>query len=161
MDLTGTVERKEKGLGQAGSAAAVKNSSNAATLATVVAQEQAQLATISALAGQAQLALQVAGNTAGANTARDISSQASQSQGRLDALQVQISALQAQLASGGGSASQLQVLLQQEEVERQNANNLATQLNTLLNANRNVTGVPQGTVGLIGGPIFASASVPV
>ena len=161
-DLRGTINNLNATIaGQAGSAAAVKNSSNAATLATVVAQEQAQLATISALAGQAQLALAAAGNTAGANQARDISSQASQSQGRLNALQTQISLLQAQLASGGGSAAQLQVLLQREEEERQNANNLANQLNTLLNANRNVNGVPQGTVGLVGTPIFASASVPV
>jgi hypothetical protein len=144
-----------------GGSAAVKNSSNAATLATLVAQEQAQLATISALAGQAQLALLAAGNTAGANTARDLSAQAAASQARLNALQSQISALQAQLASGSGSASQLQALLQQEEMERQNSNNLANQLNTLLNANRNVAGVPQGSVGMIGGPNFASASVPV
>jgi hypothetical protein len=147
-----------------GGSAAVKNSSNAATLATVVAQEQAQLATISALAGQAQLALLAAGNTAGANTARDLSAQAAASQARLNTLQSQISALQAQLASGSGSASQLQALqalLQMEETERQNSNNLASMLNTLLNANRNVPGVPLGSVGLVGGPIFASASVPV
>jgi hypothetical protein len=137
---------------------ALKNSSNTATLATTVAQEQAQLATIASLAGQAQVAL---GSTAAANQAQSIAGQALASQTRLNALQSQISALQAQIAAGGGSASQVQVLLQQEEVERQNANNLATQLNALLLANQNVGGVPRGSVGLIGPPIIASASVPV
>jgi len=143
---------------QAATAAALKNISNASAIANTVAQQQAQLAAVSALAGQAQLALTAAGNAAAAATAASLSSQAQASATRLNALQSQISALQAQLAAGGGSSAQLTALLQQEEIERANSNNLANALNTLLNANRNTPGVPTGSVGTVGGPNVASAS---
>jgi len=141
-----------------GNSAALKNISNASNIASAVAQEQAQLALIASLAGQAQLAL---GGSAAANTASSISGQAVASQNRLNALASAISALEARLASGSGSAADVQALLQQEEVQRANANTLANQLNALLAANINVNGVPRSTVGLVGPPVIASASVPV
>ena len=57
-----------------------------------------------------------------------------------------------QLATGGGSQQQLQTLLNQEQQERQNSNNLANQLNTLLNSNKISPGVPGESVGLAGAP---------
>jgi len=139
--------------------AQLKAIANAAAIANTTSQQQAELATVSALAGQAQIAL--AGNPAQASIAANIGTQAAASQTRLQALQSQIQALQAQLASGSGSQQQLQNLLNLEETERQNSNNLANQLNTLLNNNRGVNGVPGGSVGTVGPPAVASASAPV
>jgi hypothetical protein len=139
----------------------LKNISNASAIANTAAQSQAQLATITALAGQAQTALAVAGNTTAAAQAASLSAQAASVQSQLNAVQSQISALQAQFAAGGGSSAQLSTLLSQEETLRNQANSLATQLNNLLNANRNTPGVPQTQVGTVGPPVLASASVPV
>jgi len=139
--------------------AQLKAIANAAAIANTTSQQQAELASVAALAGQAQIAL--SGNPTQAAIAANIGTQAAASQTRLNALQSQIQALQAQLASGSGSQQQLQNLLNQEETERQNSNSLANQLNTLLNNNRNVTGVPGGSVGTVGPPSTASASVPV
>jgi hypothetical protein len=162
-DLRGTIDNLN-GTIAANNAATqqqLKNISNANAIANAAAQQQAQLALTTALAGQAQLALTASGNTTAASQAATISSQAAASQQRLNTLQTQISAQQALLASGGGSSAQLTALLQQEEQERANSNALAAQLNALLNANANVTGVPSGRVGTVGSPNTTSASVPV
>jgi len=161
--LNGTIAANQAAAAaaQAATALALKNISNANAIANAVSQEQAQLATISALAGQTQLALAAAGNAAGASQAAAISSQAAASQQRLNTLQSQISAQEALLAAGGGSAAAVSALLAQEETERANSNALAAQLNALLNANRTVSGVPTGTVGTVGQPTQSSASVPV
>jgi hypothetical protein len=140
---------------------ALKNVSNAAALANSVSQLQTQMATVSALASQAQLALTLAGNSAAAAQAASIATQATATQAQLNALQSQIQALQAQFASGGGSAAQLNGLLAQEETLRATSNSLTNQLNALLAANRSTPGVPQTTVNTVGPPTVASASVPV
>jgi hypothetical protein len=142
-------------------AAALKNVSNANAIANAVSQQQASLASAAALAAQAQLALTAAGLTAQANTAASISQQIAANQNALNLLASQIQALQAQLASGTGNASQLTALLQQEEALRATTNSLIAQLNALLAANANVTGVPKISLNPIPGPIIASASVPV
>ena len=140
--------------------ARIKQVSNASAVANAAAQQQAQLASVIALAGQAQLALLAANNPAQAAAFATLAAQASTNQAQLLSLQSQIQALQAQLAVGQGSASQLSSLLSQEETLRNSTNNIINQLNNLLNANRNTPGVPQTTLGTVGGPIIASASVP-
>jgi len=140
----------------AANSAALKNVSTASSIAGTVSQQQAQMALVASLAGQAQLALTVAGNVTAAAQAASIASQAAQSQARLNTLQGQIQALQTQLAAGTGSAAQLNTLLAAEETERANSNNLASQLNTLLSANRNTVGVPNTTVGTVGAPQTAT-----
>jgi hypothetical protein len=145
----------------ASSAAALRNVSNAAAIAATAAQQQALLASIQGLAGQAQLALTVAGNAAGAAQAAAISNLAANLQSQLSSLQAGIQALQAQAASGANVSSQLSQSLTLEEQLRATTNSLAGQLNALLAANRNVTGVPGATVGTIPPPNVASASVPV
>jgi hypothetical protein len=139
----------------------LKNISNAAAISNTIAQSQAQVTSIAVLAAQAQQALAAAGNTAQANAAAAIVTQAATTQSALASVQSQIQALQAQFASGGGSTAQLGTLLAQEEALRVQANNLATQLNNLLNANQTTPGVPRTNVGQVGGPAIASASVPV
>jgi hypothetical protein len=141
--------------------AAIKQVSNANAIANTAAQQQAQLASVIALAGQAQLALLAAGNASQAGAAASLAQQAAVNQTQLASLQSQIQALQAQLAVGKGSTSQLATLLSQEETLRNSTNSIITQLNNLLSANRNVPGVPQTTLGTVGGPTVASASVPV
>jgi len=81
--------------------AQLKAIANAAAIANTVSQQQAELASVSALAGQAQLAL--AGNPTQAAAAASIATQAAAAQIQLNALQAQIQTLQAQLASGTGS----------------------------------------------------------
>jgi hypothetical protein len=139
----------------------LKNISNAAAIANTAAQSQAQMASIAALAGQAQLALTAAGNAAQATAAANLAAQATANQAALASVQSQIQALQSQFASGGGSSAQLSTLLSQEEALRNTGNNLATQLNTLLTNNRTTPGIPQTSVGTVGPPTLASASVPV
>jgi hypothetical protein len=141
--------------------AAIKGVANANAIASTAAQQQAQLASVIALAGQAQLALLAAGNAAQAGAASSLAQQAATNQSQLISLQSQIQALQAQLAVGKGSSSQLATLLTQEETLRNSTNNIINQLNNLLSANRNVPGVPQTTLGTVGGPTIASASIPV
>jgi hypothetical protein len=141
--------------------AATKNVANANAIASTAAQQQAQLASVIALAGQAQLALLAAGNAAQAAAAQSLQQQAAANQTQLSLLLSQLNALEAQLAAGQGSASQLSSLLSQEESLRNSTNSIINQLNNLLNANRNTPGVPQTTLGTVGGPTLASASVPV
>jgi len=126
-----------------------------------VAQLQAQQLQASLLAAQGQLALTQAGNLAGAAQFAQIAAQANANVSALNALQPQIQALQAQLAAGGGSATQLNALLQQEEQLRAASNTLATQLNGLLTTFSGVTGVPQSRVSTVGQPPQSSASIPV
>ena len=57
-------------------------------------------------------------------------------------VQLAPSAFAATLAASTGSADQLQTVLQQEDTLRTNNNNLANQVNTLLNNNKMVNGVP-------------------
>jgi hypothetical protein len=134
--------------------------SNLSAIANTNAQLQSQMASTQALAGQAQLALSNV-SAADAATASKISVDASASQVRLNSLASQISTLQAQLVRGQGSSAQLTVLLQQEEAERAISNKLAADLNALLLKNKNVNGVPQGTVGTVNPPTQASASIPL
>ena len=134
--------------------------SNLAAIANTTAQLQSQMAATQALAGQAQLAL-LNVNAADAALASQLSSNAAASQTRLNSLASQISALQALLARGQGSSAQVNALLQQEEAERAISNNLAASLNALLLKHRNVTGVPQGSVGTVNAPSQASPSLPV
>jgi hypothetical protein len=141
--------------------AAIKNVANANTIASTAAQQQAQLASVIALAGQAQLALLAAGNAAQAAAAQSLQQQAAANQTQLSLLLSQLNALEAQLAAGQGSSSQLASLLSQEESLRNSTNSIINQLNNLLSANRNTPGVPQTTLGTVGGPTLASASVPV
>jgi len=147
---------------QSATAVALKNVSNAAAIANTAAQQQAALASVSALAGQTQLALNAAGqgSSANAQTAASLNAQANANAASLASLQAQIQAQQAQLAAGGGSAAQLATLLSQEETLRNATNSLITQLNALLAAARTVPGVPQTTVGTIQPPATSSASVP-
>jgi hypothetical protein len=141
--------------------AAIKQVSNANAIANAAAQQQAQLATVVALAGQAQLALLASNNVGQATIAAGIAQQATLNQGQLITLQSQIQALQAQLAAGQGSTSQLTTLLSQEEALRNATNSLINQLNTLLSNNRNTPGVPSASVPPVQPPVVASASVPV
>jgi hypothetical protein len=141
--------------------ARIKQVSNANAIANTAAQQQAQLASVIALAGQAQLALLAANNAAQAAAAASLAQQAAANQAQLASLQSQIQALQAQLAAGQGSPSQLSSLLSQEETLRNSTNSIITQLNNLLSANRNTPGVPQTTLSTINGPVVSSASVPV
>jgi len=140
---------------------AIKQVANANAILNTAAQQQAALASAIALAGQAQLALTVAGQAAAAAQAASLAAQAAANQAQLNTLQSQIQALQAQLAAGQGSAAQLGTLLSQEEALRNSTNTIITNLNNLLTANRNFPGVPQTTLGTVGGPVIASASVPV
>jgi hypothetical protein len=133
--------------------------SNLSAIANTTAQIQSQMASTQALAGQAQLALANV-NAVDAAAASKLSSDASASQTRLNSLATQISSLQALLAKGQGSQTQLNALLQQEEDERAIANKLAADLNALLLKNKNVNGVPQGTVGTVNPPSQASPSTP-
>jgi hypothetical protein len=158
--LKGTIKTLNNTIATQNSAA-LKNISNAAAIANTAAQQQAQLASVQALAGQAQLALTAAGQPTQAAAAASLASQASANQTQLAALQGQIQAAQAQLAAGTGSATQLQTLLTQEETLRNTTNSLINQLNTLLANNRSFPGVPGTTLGTISGPIVSSASVPV
>jgi sorbitol-specific phosphotransferase system component IIA len=139
----------------------LKNISNASAIANTAAQSQAQMASVAALAGQAQLALTAAGNAGQAAAAASLAAQASANQTALAALQSQLQALQAQFAAGGGSSAQLSTLLSQEEALRNTGNTIAANLNTLLNNNRTTPGVPTGSVGTVGPPVVASASAPV
>jgi hypothetical protein len=141
--------------------AAIRNISNATALANNVSQLQSQQNQVAVLAAQAQLALQVAGNTTAANQAATIAAAAAASQTRLIGLQAAIQAAQADFAAGRGSAATLNALIQQEATERATANANATSLNTLLTNNRTTPGVPQATVSAVGAPRIASASVPV
>jgi hypothetical protein len=141
--------------------AAIRNISNATALANNVSQLQSQQNQVAVLAAQAQLALQVAGNTTAANQAATIAAAAAASQTRLIGLQGAIQAAQADFAAGRGSAATLNTLIQQEATERATANANATSLNTLLANNRTTPGVPQATVSAVGAPRIASASVPV
>jgi len=141
--------------------AALKRVSNASAIANTAAQQQAALASAIALAGQAQLALTAAGQAGQAAAAASLAQQAAANQAQLNTLQGQIQALQAQLAAGQGSTAQLGTLLSQEEALRNSTNTIITQLNNLLTANRNFPGVPQITLSTVGGPVIASASVPV
>jgi len=155
--LTGTITAN-----QTANAQALANLARANAIANTAAQQQANLALVTALAAQAQLALLAAGgatNAAGAAQAAAIAGQASASAARLQTLQSQIQALQAQLAAGTGSQADLTLLLQREETERTNSNNLVNMLNTLLNTFRNTPGVPNTQVS--GTPPPTSASIPV
>jgi hypothetical protein len=105
--------------------------------------------------------LLVSQNVTQAGIAASIAQQAASTQGNLITLQTQIQALQAQLAAGKGSTSQLATLLSQEEALRNATNSLITQLNTLLSNNRNTPGVPSTTLPPVQPPVVASASVPV
>lgn len=140
--------------------AAIKQVANANAIANTSAQQQAALASAIALAGQAQLALLASANPTQAAAAASLAAQATANQAQLGTLQSQIQALQAQLAAGQGSTSQLSSLLSQEEALRNSTNTIITQLNNLLTANRGTPGVPQTTLGTVGGPVIASASVP-
>ena len=139
---------------------ALKNLSNVSAIGNTVIQLEAQASLMTSLAGQAQLALTVAGNAAAAAQAATISQNASASQSRLLTLQGQIQAAQSQIAAGGCNAAQLTTLLNAEEAERNTSNTLAAQLNALLAANRNTVGVPNTTVGAVGAPNVASVSLP-
>jgi len=139
----------------------VKNVASGAAISATVSSIQAQQNQAAVLAAQAQLALTAAGNATAAAQAASLATQANANQTALSALQTQIQTLQAQFAAGGGSTAQLNTLLQQEETLRIAGNNLATQLNSLLAANRNTPGVPSATVGTVSGPVVPSASLPV
>jgi hypothetical protein len=138
-----------------------KNVSNAAAVSVTVAQIFAQQASVAALASQARSALQAAGNATGAATAANIANTAASLQAQLSSLQAQIQALQAQLAAGSGSSAQLNTLLQQEETLRGQANANTTALNSLLSQFSTTPGVPQTSVGTIGAPSQASATIPL
>jgi len=139
--------------------AQLKNIANANAIANAASQQQIQLLQVEQLSLQAQIAL--AGNPTQAAAAASLNTQAQAAAAALTTLQGQISSLQAQLASGSGSQAQLQSLLNQEELERQTSNSLANQLNALLNNNKGTSGVPGGTIGTVGPPSQASASIPV
>jgi hypothetical protein len=140
---------------------AIRNISNLASIANTAAQSSAQMASVVGLAGQAQLALTASGNVAGATEAATIASLAATNQAALSALQGQIQAAQAQFAAGGGSAATVTTLLQQTETLRGSSNTIAARLNTLLNGNRAVPGIPQASVGTVGPTVIASVSTPL
>jgi len=139
----------------------LKNISNASAISSTLSQLTAQQAAVAALAAQAQAALAAANNPTAAAQAAALATTAGNLQAQVSALQGQVQTLQAQFAAGGGSTAQLNTLLTSADALRNSSNTNATSLNTLLTNNRTTPGVPNTTVGTVGGIPQASASIPV
>jgi len=143
--------------------AQLKAITNLVNISLAVAQQSAALSQATALAVQAQLALQASGNTSAAQQFANLQAQIAANQATLNTLSSQISAAQAAVAAGTpGAAAQLASLLSQEENARTQTNNLLGQERTLLNNNQG-NGVPNGNnvPGNQNGPTITSASTPV
>jgi hypothetical protein len=140
--------------------ARITNLANLAAISNTVSQLQTQQVQVALLAAQAQLALTAAGNIAAAQQFAAVATQANNLQTQLNALQAQIQAAQARMAAGTGTTAEVTALLQQEEVLRAQANLNASNLNNLLNANRNTPNVPQTTVATVGQPPQSSPVTP-
>ncbi len=136
------------------------NVSNTAAIANTIAQLQSQQNQAALLATQAQLALTLSGNAAGAAQAATLVAQANANLAALGALLSQAQALQAQFASGGGSASQLSSLFSSEESLRATSNTTATGVNNLLTTYRTTPNVPTATISLVSAPPQASQTTP-